>query len=172
MAEHSSGDHLDLSDISRALRESNQRYLDYLKASGDSLEFGSKVLATVMDSVADGVIVFDDNLTCVLANLSAGGVFGLEPEKMTREDMHLRYQFFLDEGKTPLPISDEPAEVARREKRSCEVVAFCVSPHLPPPGRWVRAHAAPVLDKRGAVIGVVTVTIDITEKLRLQKQRD
>jgi signal transduction histidine kinase len=36
----------------------------------------------------------------------------------------------------------------------------------------VRANAAPVFDKRGALIGVVTVIVDITENLRLQRQRD
>ena len=58
-------------EMALCLRTRNQRYLDFLKESGDPADLRSKVLANIFDSAADGLIVLDENLTIVLANLAA-----------------------------------------------------------------------------------------------------
>ena len=159
-------------ELSVLVRNRNQRYLEHLKHSGDPSDARSKLLATILDCVADGLIVLDEKLTIVLSNLAAAQIAGWDLDDVTRDELHRDYQFFSDEGKTPIPFDEEPIRVAMREKRSHEMEGFVVGPHLEPAGRWIRAHAAPVFDDEGKPIGGVTVFSDITERRRLQRQRD
>lgn len=159
-------------EMAQCLRTRNQRYLDFLKESGDLADKRSKVLAKIFDCAADGIIVLDEDLTIVMANLSAANLAGLEIEDMSRNELRRHYKFYLDEGKTPLPYDEEPIVVATRERRGCELVAFAVSEHLPAPGRWVRVHAAPIFDEQNKLLGGISVFTDLTDRLRLQKQRD
>lgn len=159
-------------EMAQCLRTRNQRYLDFLKESGDLADKRSKVLAKIFDCAADGIIVLDKDLTIVMANLSAANLAGLEIEDMSRNELRRQYKFYLDEGKTPLPYDDEPIVVAIRERRGCELVAFAVSEHLSAPGRWVRVHAAPIFDEQNEVLGGISVFTDLTDRLKLQKQRD
>lgn len=161
-----------IDEMAQCLRSRNQRYLEFLEQSGDPAEIRSKVLAKILDSVADGLIVLDDKLSIVLANVAAARMAGWQLEDMSRDELRRNYQFFRKDGKTPLPFEEEPIVVATREKRTHEMEGFVVSRHLPGPGRWIRAHAAPLFDKSENILGGVTVFSDITERLRLQHQRD
>ncbi len=158
--------------MSECLRTRNQRFLDLLKHSGDPADLRSKILAMILDSAADGLIVLDEKLTIVLANLAAARLASWQLDDMTRDELRRQYHFFIDEGRTPLPHDEEPIVVAIREKRAHEMVAFVVSEHLQGPGRWVRANAAPLFDDEGQLLGGVTVFTDITERVQLQRQRD
>lgn len=162
----------DFEQIARSMQNRNLRYLDHLKQSGDPSDFRSRVLATILDCVADGLVVVDDKLTVALANVAAAKLAGWELEDVTREELHRNYQLFSDDGQTPLPIDEEPTVVAMRDRRTCEMQVYAVSSHLGPGGRWIRAHAAPVLDDGGQSIGGVTVYSDITDRLRLQRERE
>lgn len=161
-----------LEEMAQCLRDRNERYLDYLKDSGDSLDMRSKLLATILDCAADGMIVLDEQLTIVLANAAAARYAGWQLEDVTREELRKNYRFFWDEGKTRVSPDEEPIVVAIREKKPHEMIAYTVSPHISAPGRWVRAHAAPLMNENNEVIGGVTVFNDITERLKLQHQRD
>jgi len=165
-------DRVAFDEMAQCLRTRNQRYLDFLKESGDSADMRSKVLAKIIDCAGDGVIVMDEKLTIVLANLAAANISGLQIEDMSRNELRRHYKFYLDEGKTPLPYDEEPIVVATRERRPYELIAFAVSEHLPAPGRWVRVHAAPIFDERNELLGGISTFTDLTERLKLQKQRD
>ncbi len=161
-----------MSEMANFLNTHNQRYLDHLKESGDLHDMRSRVLAKILDSAADGIIVLDDKLTIVLANQSAADMAGWQLEDVTRDELRRNYKFYSDEGYTELPHDQEPIVVALREKRPYELVGYVVSPHLPQPGRWVRVHAAPMFDEKGNALGGVTVFYDLTERMKLQRQRD
>ncbi len=161
-----------ITEMTNFLNTHNQRYLDHLKESGDLEDMRSRVLAKILDCAADGIIVLDDKLTIVLANLSAAKMAGWQLEDMTRDELRRNYKFYSDEGYTELPYHEEPIVVAIREKRPHEMIGYVVSQHLPPPGRWVRAHAAPLFDEDGNILGGVTVFNDLTERMKLQRQRD
>ncbi|MGH9548038.1 MAG: PAS domain-containing sensor histidine kinase, partial [Terriglobales bacterium] len=159
-------------EMAQCLRTRNQRYLDFLKQSGDPADLRSKVLAMILDSAADGLVVLDDKLTIVLANLAAAQMAGWQLEDVTRDELRRQYHFFVDEGQTKLPYDQEPIVVAMRERRAHEMVGYVVSEHLPPPGRWVRVNAAPLFDDQDQVLGGVSVFTDITDRMKLQRQRD
>ena len=161
-----------LSEIARSLHTRNQRYLDMLKQSGDPSDATCRVLATILDCVADGLIVLDENLTIVMANTYAAKIAGWELEDLTRDELRRNYKIFYDDEGTPVPHEEEPIVVAMREKRPYEVELYAESPHLEPGGRWFRSHAAPVLDESGQPIGGVTIFSDISERLRLERERD
>jgi PAS domain S-box-containing protein len=160
------------SEMAQRLHNRNERYLEFLKQSGDPGDMRSKVLATIIDSVADGLIVLDDKLTIVMANLAAAELANWQIEDMTRDELRRQYKFFTDEGRTPLAHDQEPIVVATRERRPHETIGYVTSEHLPAPGRWVRSHAAPIFDEKDKLLGGVTVFTDITERVRLQRQRD
>jgi two-component system sensor histidine kinase VicK len=159
-------------EMAQHLHNRNERYLEFLKQSGDPGDMRSKVLATIIDSVADGLIVLDDKLTIVMANQAAAELANWQIEDMTRDELRRQYKFFTDEGRTPLAHDQEPIVLAIREKRSHEMIGYVTSEHLPAPGRWIRSHAAPIFDDQDQVLGGVTVFTDITERVRLQRQRD
>ncbi len=159
-------------ELAHCLSERNQRFLDFLKESGDDADLRSKILARIIDTVADGLIVLDEKLTIVLANLAAAKLASWQIEDMTRDELRKRYHFFSDEGITPLPFDQEPIVIATRERRACEMTAYVISEHLPAPGRWVRVHAAPLFDDQEQLLGGVSVFTDITENLKLQRQRN
>ncbi len=158
--------------MAQCLRDRNERYLDHLKQSGDASDIRSSLLATILDSAADGMIVLDEQLRIVMANAAAARYAGWQLEDMSREELRKNYRFFWDEGKTRVAPDEEPIVVAMREKKPYEMIAYTISPHIPAPGRWVRAHAAPLMNDDNQIIGGVTVFNDITERLKLQRQRD
>jgi PAS domain S-box-containing protein len=178
MYEYSSADFMRPQDASefaqfaQQVRAGNQRNMDRLKGAGDASDLRSRVLATILDAVADGLIVLDENLTGVLRNVAAARISGWQGDGMTREQMKSHFRLYFDESLTPLPVEQEPSEVARREKRRCESIIYVVGETLPAPGRWLRVHAAPILDDEGNVVGVVTLYSDITEQIALQRQRE
>ena len=163
---------IDIEEIAKSLHDRNQRYLDSLKQSGDPSDSNSRVLATILDTAADGLIVLDKNLKIVLANAWAAKIANWQLEDVDRVELRRNYQAFYDDGITPVPFEEEPIEVAMRERRPHEMEMFITSPHLEQGGRWIRTHAAPVLDDSGEAIGGVSVFSDITERLRLQRERD
>jgi len=161
-----------MDEMAKCLRTRNQRYLEFLEQSGDPSGIRTKLLSKILDSVADGLIVLDDKLSIVLANVAAARLAGWQLEDMSREDLRRNYHLFREDGKTPLPHDEEPIVVATREKKSHEMYGFVVSEHIPKPGRWVRANAAPLFDDSDNLLGGVTVFSDITERRKLQHQRD
>ncbi|MBY0548342.1 MAG: PAS domain-containing sensor histidine kinase [Candidatus Obscuribacterales bacterium] len=157
----------------KKLKAFNQTFIDSLEREQDSDDSGARarILAAVFDSIADGLIVFDENETVVMANMAGAQLAGVNLDGVTRPDLRARFQFFFDHGKTSIPPEAEPLIVAMREKQPCQMEAFVRGKTLPDGGRWVHANAAPILQAE-AVKGGVTVFHDITERLQLAEQRN
>lgn len=157
----------------KKLKAFNQTFIDGLEREQESDASGARarILAAVFDSIADGLIVFDENQTVVMANMAGAQLAGLNLDGISRPDLRARFQFYFDGGKTSIPPESEPLIVAMREKEPCEMEAFVRGKTLPNSGRWVHAHAAPIL-KEEVVKGGVTVFHDITHRLQLEEQRN
>ncbi len=149
-----------------------KKYVEDLFASEEAAAGHAHLLSTILDSVGDGLVVVDRNEKILLVNREAVRLGGWNMERMDRSEFVRRYKFYKDEGKTLLPAEEEPYAVALKERRSAHIEGFVTGEHLPAAGIWVRANAAPIIDEKGAVLGVVTVFQDITERRRLQTQRD
>lgn len=157
--------------IAKHLHDKNERYLEQLKRSGDPADAKAKMLATILDGVADGVVVLDDKLTILMANMAAANMADLHLEDVTREELRRNFKFYASDGITQVPHDQEPMVVAMREKRTHQTEGLIVS-RLGSNRKWIRTHAAPLLDDHGNPFGGVTVFNDITERVMLQRQRD
>ncbi len=153
----------------RKIDERNQRYLEGLQRSGD---VGVRVLATILNTIADGVIVLDEDLTIVLSNYAAGKLASSELDNLARPELRNNFKFFKNDGTKALPPEEEPIVVALRTGKPYEMEGYVTGASLPPEGVWIRAHAAPLLGEEDIAIGGVTVFHNITQRVRLQKQRD
>ena len=72
-------------------------------------------MATILDGVADGIVVCDDKLTIVMANLAAATMADWHLEDVTRDELRRNFKFFGSDGITPLPTAaplDIPAYAA------------------------------------------------------------
>lgn len=149
-----------------------QRFIENLAVSRETVISKAKLLSTVLDSVGDGLIVFGADETILLANRAAMRMAGTNMQKLSRSEFVRHYRFYKDDGRTLFPESEEPYAIALKERRSAQVEGLVTGPHLPPGGLWIRANAAPIIADNGDLIGVVTVFNDITDRKRLQAQRD
>lgn len=131
----------------------------------------ARILAAVFDSIADGLIVFDEEQTVVMANLAGARMAGVNLDGITRPELRNRFEFFFDYGLTRMPPEREPLSVAMREKKTTQMEGYIRGQSLPEGGRWFRAHAAPILND-DVVTGGVTVFQDITERLRVEDHRN
>lgn len=155
-------------EINRALLKSKNA--NFLKSARSKVS--DPILLAVFESAADAILVFDETKKIVLANEAAARLSGWDLEELTRDGMHERYKLYQGKSKTPLQVQDEPLEIAMRDKSISGMEGLVLGEGLPPEGMWVTAHAAPILDENGGVVGGVTVISDISERIRLQNQRD
>jgi PAS domain S-box-containing protein len=156
----------------QALSIKNKRYLQSVRSNSPDSDLRSEIVGAIFDSTADGIIVFDEQKRIVLANETAARISRWDLEDVSRDELRERFHYWSEDGKSILPIDEEPLEVAMREKRSHQLEAFVTGDSLPEQGIWVRANAAPILDEKGSVAGAVTIFHDITERVLLQRQRD
>ncbi len=147
-------------------------YIERLAAEKGSLEDHAKLLITILDSIADGLIVVDKNEKIVLANKRALQMARSNIRELTRPELSQKYQFLKNDGKTVLPREQEPYSIALNEKRTAQVEGLIVGDDLGPEGLWIRSTASPVINEKNDLLGVVTTFQDITQSKRVQQQRD
>ena len=149
-----------------------KRFIENLVASRETLARQTALLSTVLDSIGDGVIVFDSSGAIILANREAIRLAGLNMQQLSRSEFVRNYTFFKEDGRTPLPQSEEPYAVALKERRSVQMEGLATGAPLQKGSVWIRVNASPIVDDQDEIIGAVTVFNDITERKRLQTQRD
>lgn len=159
-------------EMRRRLYEKNWRYLEKLRNAGERADIRSYIVSAIFDCVADGLLVFDEEKKIVLANHAVVNMAGYDPENMSRAELHRRYSIFEVDMQSAIPVEREPLEVAFADRSPCELEYYLRNNDGPPKGKWLRANAAPVFGDDGKVVGGVTVISDISERIKLQRQRD
>lgn len=121
------------------------------------------VLAAVLDSLNEGVIVIGEQGQLVHFNPAARRMHGGVGESETQKDDWSRvYGLFLPDKVTPYPPDQLPSVRALRGER----VPYCeLYQKLPgeAQGRMFSNTAAPIIDEAGKQRGGVVVVVDITE---------
>lgn len=146
-------------------------FIDNLIESNQSDHNQMAFLSTILDSVADGLIVFDTEGRILLANPGVVAFGGPNITRMTRREFLDQYQFMPD-GQTLLPKEDEPYAVAIRTRRPHQVEGLIKGPNCPAAGMWIRSLASPILDVNKNVLGVVTIFQDISKQRRLHHEHE
>jgi len=127
-------------------------------------------LDATIDSMADGLVLFDPAGKILRVNPALGKIIGYLPGKMSRS---LAEQIALVQPETPdgnhLPLEQQPITRALRGERVFNVIMA-----LHPPAHdtvWISSSAAPILTPDGEMLGAVVTLTDITALHDLQEEQ-
>ncbi len=147
-------------------------YLDVLSTSGKQLSQHTHVLSAILESIGDGVIVWDENERTILANRAMFELAGEDLINIPRSELLAAYEFFQNDAVTPLLPSALPYDLAISSGKPAEGEALIKGQKLPAEGIWIRVIAAPILDKNKQFLGVVSVIQNISERKKLERERN
>jgi two-component system phosphate regulon sensor histidine kinase PhoR len=132
------------------LAESLNVMADHLQSNLDQLAQERDKMATVLTTMADGIVITDKSGTITLFNRASERLFGLKAGKVVGSRVDVLKS-----------IPDMP-EIIRRTLDG-GAIARQEIPTTAPAERIVNAYASPVHDQKGAIAGCVVVLQDVTE---------
>jgi PAS domain S-box-containing protein len=121
----------------------------------------SRILRSILDNMAEGVIVADQRGRFVIWNPAAERMVGLGPQAVPPEQWTDVYGCFRIDGKTPYPSEDLPLARAMRGETVDSVELIVRNPQVPD-GIWLSINARPLRTVRGQPRGGLIVMRDIT----------
>ncbi len=146
------------------------------QTSSRDLRQDPQVMQSVLNNMADGVIVADQNGRFLLWNPAAEQLIGIGPRDVAPEEWTRLYGCYLADGETLCPPEDLPLTRAIRGHSVDAMVLFMRNPDVPG-GVWVSINARPLKSADGRLCGGVLVIRDITterqsvEALRRSEQQ-
>jgi PAS domain S-box-containing protein len=144
---------------------------DELSRSEATLRHQSHLLQSILDSLAEGVMVADPDGRIILANPAAREILGFAAP----EDHFNQIQTLLDpfQAAAPTPRLPENLPLARalRGEKVDEEIIF-LGQVRPPQGIWLSLSARPLKDGDSARQGGVMVFRDITQRRQTELERD
>ncbi len=154
--------------IISAIRDITER-----KRDQEALSQQTSILQSILDSMADAVIVVDAKGKLLLFNPAAEQIHGLSStEEAARDESMGRHGLYLPDMITPYPASKLPLARVLHGEVADAVEIFVRHPQAPK-GIWVSANARPLNDEDGILRGGVAVIRDITaSKLAEQEVRN
>ena len=141
---------------------------DRLKQVADEHRTQSQTLASVFDSIGDGVTVTNIEGRIVLFNPAAERILGAGMVKNNPRRWRGGYGMFFADGETRIPIDELPQIRALRGEQVNNMEVFVRNPKVPQ-GRYVNVTASPVRDATGAVEGSVIAFRDVTDRQRAEE---
>lgn len=170
MSEHLAAE--TLLSVRKELEELTSNYILEILKSKESADSHAKKLMTILNSIGEGILVFDVELKLVLANQAACNLVGFTITEMTRNQIRESFKIYRKGSAHPLPPEEEPLVIALNERRTVTDELLLKGEVLSPEGLWVRITAAPVIDAENNIIGGVSVFQNINERVILQRQHD
>jgi two-component system sensor histidine kinase/response regulator len=169
-------DYLVKSQVSTAVLERTIRYAmersrtrraleeraEELARSEQRLREQAGILQSILNSIADGVVVTDDRGRLLISNPAAREILGAVPREFIPEELTEQSLLFLPDMVTPYEVGELPLARAMRGLASREIEMYLRRP-TDSLGIWVSANATPLRDSGGQVRGGVAVFRDITE---------
>jgi len=140
------------------------------KAAEEALAEQTKLLQSILDNMADGVVLVDKKGRLIAFNPGAERILRLD---LTQKDvLSTREGFFLPDKKTPFPNQERPLirAIEGEDVDKCEI--FVKHERLPG-GIFISINARPLRNEKGEITGGVAVFDDITEnKLASESLRE
>ncbi len=137
-------------------------------SAGEALVDRARILAGVVDGMADGVAVTDPEGRIMLFNRAAERLLGAAPGPVHPYDWSRAYGLYLPDGQTPFPAEQSPLVRALGGEESRDVELLVRNERVPE-GVFVSAIGTPLRDESGAVRGGVVVLRDVTERRRAEE---
>ena len=153
-----------LHDITERKRSEGElaRQADELLHSRKNLEAQTLMLQSVLDSMAEGLVVADEQGKFIIWNPAAERIVGFSAANLSPEEWSAHYNAYLPDTITPFPSEQNPLFRAMRgEVSSAEI--FFRKPELHG-GVWIESNGSPLRDRNGLVRGGVIAFRDITQK--------
>lgn len=149
--------------LTRALRYAIER-----KRLESELREKSRLLQSVLDSMADGVVMADQVGMFQVWNPAAERIVGAGPANVGIGQWSDHYGLFLPDKTTLYPPDDLPLARAVRGESVANVLVFLRRPDQAE-GIWLSVNARPLRDENGRINGGVAVFRDITVAKRMEE---
>ena len=146
--------------LARALKYAVER-----KRLEEELRLKTRFLQSVLDNMAEGVVMADERGTFQVWNQAAERIIGSGPADIGIGEWSKHYALFLPDRVTPFPTDDLPLARAIRGESVTDVLIFFHRPHWPGEA-WLSVTARPLMDDTGHLSGGVAVFRDITAAKR------
>jgi PAS domain S-box-containing protein len=151
----------------KAAAETVARQQEALARSEAAFRQQTKLLQSILDSMADGVIVENEAGKMLLLNPAAKHMLGPLPAQVEVEQWAQAYGLYRPDMVTPYPADELPL-VRATQGETVEAVELYVRNRHRPQGIFVSVNARPLRDDSGELRGGVTVVRDITSAKRSQ----
>jgi PAS domain S-box-containing protein len=138
-----------------------------LARQAKALEYKTLMLQSVLDSMAEGLIVADAQGSIVIWNPAASKMLGLGAANVGIQEWSPHFGFYLPDKVTPFPSEQLPLARAIRGETSSAVM-FVHNPEFIE-DIFVEANASPLKDERGIVNGGVVAFRDITASMQARE---
>ncbi|MCC2641169.1 MAG: putative Hybrid sensor histidine kinase, partial [Nitrospira sp.] len=146
--------------LTRALKYAVER-----KRLEEELRRQTHFLQSVLNSMADGVVMADEKGVFQVWNPAAERIMGTGPTNVGIDQWPKHYGLFLPDTVTPYQATDLPLARAIRGECLTNVLMFFHHPDRPG-GAWLSVTARPLRDEIGQLKGGVAVFRDITGSKR------
>ncbi|MET0514478.1 MAG: PAS domain S-box protein, partial [Nitrospiraceae bacterium] len=127
------------------------------------------LLQSVLDSVADGIVMANQTGEFKVWNPAAERIIGSGPANVATKNWSAQFGLFLPDKVTPYPYEDLPLVRAIRGESVNDILVFLRSPGSKE--AWLNVNARPLHDDTGQVAGGVAVFRDMTEQTRREQER-
>ncbi len=158
----------DVSARKRAEEALAQKAAD-LERSEEALRQQTAILQSVLDSIADGVVVADEAQGFLLFNPAAERILKMGRIETTPAEWVRRYGLFLPDQRTPYPVEELPLVRAMRGEAVSDIEVF-VRRDAASEGVWLSVNATPLVDGGRAPRRGVAVFRDVTERKRVMAE--
>jgi PAS domain S-box-containing protein len=138
-----------------------REYARQLERSEEELRRQTHILHLVLDSIADGVVIADEEGTLRHLNRAAEAILGARLVEAPVERWSAHYGCYLPDTVTPYPPEELPLARAIRGETVQEVEVFIRNAGRPA-GLWLSINAAPLRDSDGTARGGVAAFRDVT----------
>lgn len=119
-------------------------------------------IQTILNSIAEGVIVTDKKGKIIFANPVAGKIVGVRRKDVSPKEWASAYGIYHSDKITLYPSEQLPlARAMEGEKMNNEIIFL--KNHRHPDGLYVNVSASPLKNSKGSVEGGVVIFRDITE---------
>jgi two-component system sensor histidine kinase/response regulator len=154
--------------LEASLAELRERAAE-LEQSEEAHRHQRELLQLVLDNIADGVVVVDENGKFLLFNPAAEEILGQGALDTVPADWTRDYGLLLPDQVTPFPVEQLPLTRAMRGEMVNRSQIFVRHPGRPK-GTWLSVNARPLRDEAGRARGAVAVFRNISARKHAEQR--